>query len=83
MALVSHRTSFWCGLVGECVAKAGPRCGSGSGAWSLVVVAAVAVVTVVAAAVVTVVAAAVVTVVAAAVATVVAAAVVVVSLRWL
>jgi len=59
MALVSYRTSFGCGLVCGYAAKAGHRCGSGSGAWSLVAVVAAAVVTVVAAAVVTVVAAAV------------------------
>jgi len=67
MALESYRTSSGCGLVGGRVEKAGYRCGSGSGAWSLVAVVAAAATTVVAAAVVT----------------VVAAAVVAVSLRWL
>lgn len=62
MALESYRTSSGCGLVGGRVEKAGHRCGSGSGAWSLVAVVAAAAMTVVAAAVVTVVAAAVVAV---------------------
>ena len=51
MALESYRTSSGCGLVGGRVEKAGHRCGSGSGAWSLVALVAAAVVTVVAAAV--------------------------------